>query len=129
MTDQQPSLEQRLTLFAQAVGEDYKTLRADLQTLLSQQQANTNVTALIEQAITALKNELMGGELDAQLDTLKELGDKLKALEADGSVTGAILTKFTEITAKLTTLEAQITALSTPNLVEIYTTAKHQQGA
>lgn len=128
MTDQQPSLEQRLTLFAQAVGEDYKALRADLQTLLSQQQANTNVTALIEQAITALKNELMGGELDAQLDTLKELGDKLKALETDSSVTGAILTKFTEITAKLTVLEAQITALSTPNLVEIYTTAKHQQG-
>lgn len=73
---------------------------------------------------TALKNELMGGELDAQLDTLKELGDKLKEIEGDESIKGAILQKFTEINGKITALEQGQTQLNEVNLVEIYRQAK-----
>lgn len=123
----------RLTQFATAVGADVKALRnQDEQTLtivrnvmaqlelLKTQTRNIPSTQVIDEKITALKNELFGGDVDAALDTFKELGDKLKALESDESIKGAVITKFAEISEELTACKTALQA----DLVEIYERAK-----
>lgn len=124
---------EKLTQFANAVGADVKALRnQDEQTLtivrnvmaqielLKMQTRNIPSTEVIDEKITALKNELFGGDVDAALDTFKELGDKLQALESDESIKGAVLTKFTEISEELTACKTALQA----DLVEIYELAK-----
>lgn len=124
---------EKLIQFANAVGADVKSLKnQDEQTLtivrnvmaqielLKMQTRNIPSTEVIDEKITSLKNELFGGDVDAALDTFKELGDKLKALESDESIKGAVLNKFAEISEELTACK---TALET-DLVEIYELAK-----
>ncbi|MGX2951614.1 hypothetical protein ACWIUA_12080 [Ursidibacter sp. B-7004-1] len=118
---------QKLTAFAQAVGADYKELKgliSQVQSTLAELPQSNAVSTQIQQAITALKNELMGGELDEQLDTLKELVDKLKELQNDDSVAGAVTQKLTELKQKIETVETAINALNTADFVQIYQTAK-----
>lgn len=137
------TLNQTLINFATLVGKDikvFKDLLGDTNNLSTQ--AKTLVLAInelhqsiqqsggatqtdISTAITQLKNELLGGDVSDQLDTLKELGDKLTSLESDESIKAAILNKFTEITQKITALETTIEAFNTTNLVEIYNNAKN----
>lgn len=125
------TLNQQLTAFAQAVGQDYKALKALIEQRQTQNAPSAEVANQIQQAITALKNELMGGELDAQLDTLKELGDALNALQNDEGLTGTIITKFSDISQKLTALEQQVrdqqtqlNELTNSDLATIYQQAK-----
>ncbi|MGX2968818.1 hypothetical protein ACWIVU_00595 [Ursidibacter arcticus] len=118
---------QKLTAFAQAVGTDYKELKGlitQIQTALAELPQSNAVSTQIQQAITALKNELMGGELDEQLDTLKELGNKLKELQNDGTVAGAITQKLSELKQKIEGLETAFNGLIETNFVEIYQQAK-----
>ncbi|MGX2969243.1 hypothetical protein [Ursidibacter sp. B-7004-1] len=118
---------QKLAAFAQAVGTDYKELKdliSQIQSTLAELPQSNAISAQIQQAITALKNELMGGELDEQLDTLKELGDKLKELQNDDSVAGAITQKLTELKQKIEGLETAFNGLIETNFVEIYQQAK-----
>ncbi|MGX2951608.1 hypothetical protein ACWIUA_12050 [Ursidibacter sp. B-7004-1] len=118
---------QKLAAFAQAVGTDYKELKgliSQVQSTLAELAQSNAISTQIQQAITALKNELMGGELDEQLDTLKELGDKLKELQNDDSVAGAVTQKLTELKQKIETVETAINALNTADFVQIYQTAK-----
>lgn len=119
---------QRLSAFAQQVGQDVRVLSAKqtqfaeaLDTLAKAPRlAQTDVDNAVDTAIQALRNELLGGDVSADLDTLRELGEKLQALENDDSVKGALLTKFTE-------LREEMDALVPANLADIYTQAK--QGA
>lgn len=118
------TLNEKLIAFATEVGNDYRELKGLIDALQSRSQSNSQLKREIAQAITNLKNELMGGELDAQLDTLKELGDKLKEIEADDSIKGAILQKFTDINGKTQALEQWQTQLNELNLVQTYQQAK-----
>lgn len=125
---------QKFVAFVQAVGADIKNLNENKvnKTELTEKynQLNEAVQALqrkesgvteqvVTQKISELKNELLGGEgLDETLDTLKELGEKLKELKEDDSISAAITQKLTELNDKI---EAQ--AIS-DDLVQVYTAAK-----
>lgn len=128
---------QKFTAFVQAVGTDIKELQNQKanKTELTEKfdQLNQVVQGLQSRAegvteqvviekITALKNELLGGEgLDETLDTVKELGDKLKEMRDDQTISGAITAKLTELKEQI---DAVKDALRIDDLVQVYNTAK-----
>jgi chromosome segregation ATPase len=85
-------LNKMLTEFAEFLGTENKTL-ADA------------ITAKVDQ----LKQTIMGGEIDEELDTFRELIAEFKKLKtASGNTPEAILTKFTEIEQKITDLTGTV---------------------
>lgn len=84
-----------------------KTEVASLTPGITQEQLNT--------AIAQAKADLIGGAPE-ELDTLKELADKITA--GGGNVDSGIITKLTEIGNR-------VTAIETEDLVAAYTTAKN----
>lgn len=85
-------LNKMLTEFAEFLGTENKTL-ADA------------ITAKVDQ----LKQTMMGGEVDEELDTFRELIAEFKKLKtASGNTPEAILTKFTEIEQKITDLTGTV---------------------
>lgn len=96
--------------FAQAVGADIKEIKASI--------ANKTVGVSEErltQAITQAKTDLIGGAPE-ELDTLKELADKIAA--GGGNVDSGIITKMTELGTRIDTIEQE-------DLVSVYNTAKN----
>lgn len=85
-------LNKMLTEFAEFLGTENKTL-ADA------------ITAKVDQ----LKQTIMGGEVDEELDTFRELIAEFKKLKtASGNTPEAILTKFTEIEQKINDLTGTV---------------------
>ena len=107
---------EKLTQFAQAVGADVKEIKTTLankadkseigQGGITQQQLDT--------AIAGVKTAILGEGVPEDLDTLKEIAEKIKA---GGSSDSAIVSKLTELGQKFTDLESV-------DLVAEYTTAK-----
>ena len=103
--------------FAQAVGADIK----EIKTALAGKAEKGEVTAngitqdQLNTAIAQAKTDLIGGAPE-ELDTLKELADKIAA--GGGNVDSGIITKLTEFGNR-------ITAIETEDLVAAYTTAKN----
>ena len=95
--------------FAQAVGADIKEIKASI----ASKPAGVSEERLT-QAITQAKADLIGGAPE-ELDTLKELADKIAA--GGGNVDSGIITKMTELGGRLDTIEQE-------DLVNIYNTAK-----
>ena len=85
----------KLTAFAQAVGVDIKELKQ----LLNGKVDNATVTQLIEQAKTAVKNEILGEGVSEDLNTLKEIADKIASMS--GSTESAVLQKISELGTRL----------------------------
>ena len=81
----------KLTAFAQAVGVDIKELKQ----LLNGKIDNATVTQLIEQAKTAVKNDILGEGVPENLDTLKEIAEKIAAMSGDTE--GAVVQKLADI--------------------------------
>lgn len=108
---------EKLTKFAQAVGTDIK----DIKTQLANKVDNSEVgqggitQQQLEAAIASVKTAILGEGVPEELDTLKEIAEKIKAGENPDS---AIVSKMTELGQKLTDLE-------TTDFVQIYTTAKN----
>lgn len=96
--------------FAQAVGADIKEIKASIAS-----KATGVSEERLTQAITQAKTDLIGGAPE-ELDTLKELADKIAA--GGGNVDSGIITKLTE-------LGNRITAIETEDLVSVYNTAKN----
>lgn len=95
--------------FAQAVGADIKEIKASIASKA------TGVTEeRLTQAITQVKTDIIGGAPE-QLDTLKEIADKITA--AGGNTDSGIITKMTELGTRLDTIEQE-------DLVSVYNTAK-----
>lgn len=100
-----------------AIGTDVKKINTTLankadksevgQGGITQEQLNT--------AIQGVKTAILGEGVPEELDTLKEIAEKIKAGENPDS---AIVSKMTELGQKLTDLE-------TTDFVQIYTTAKN----
>lgn len=115
---------QKITAVIQAIGADIKALKAqDSQASQALEQAKQELTQAINQA----KNEILGGASDQTLDTIKEIADKLKELEQDDSISGAITQKLTEYKSLIDELSQKVTALesdSLGDLTTIYTQAK-----
>lgn len=108
---------ERMTKFAQAVGTDIKDIKTQLankaeksevgQGGITQEQLNT--------AIQGVKTAILGEGVPEELDTLKEIAEKIKAGENPDS---AIVSKMTELGEKFTTLE-------NTDFVQIYNSAKN----
>lgn len=100
--------------FAQAVGADIKEIKTTLAGKADKGSKGITEERLT-QAITQAKTDLIGGAPE-ELDTLKELADKIAA--GGGNVDSGIITKLTEFGNR-------ITAIETEDLVAAYTTAKN----
>lgn len=101
----------KLTAFAQAVGVDIKELKQ----LLNGKIDNATVTQLIEQAKTAVKNEILGEGVSEDLNTLKEIAEKIASMS--GSTEGAVVQKISDLGTRLDTF-------ANLDLVTVYNTAK-----
>lgn len=107
---------EKLTQFAQAVGADVKEIKTTLankadkselgQGGITQQQLDT--------AIQGVKTAILGEGVPEELDTLKEIAEKI---QAGGSSDGAIVQKLTELGQKFTDLE-------NTNFLQLYNDAK-----
>ena len=103
------TIQQLLTEFATYLGEQDK-----------------NILAQIETKITQLKNDLLGGEVSADLDTFRELAEELRKLKASGSSTPeALKTKLTEFKQSLDGVIEQINALNGIDLKAAYQKGKN----
>lgn len=101
----------KLTAFAQAVGVDIKELKQ----LLNGKIDNATVTQLIEQAKTAVKNDILGEGVSEDLNTLKEIAEKIASMS--GSTESAVLQKISE-------LGRRIDEFANLDLVATYNAAK-----
>ena len=81
----------KLTAFAQAVGVDIKELKQ----LLNGKIDNATVTQLMEQAKTAVKADILGEGVPENLNTLKELAEKIAAMSGDTE--GAVVQKLADL--------------------------------
>lgn len=81
----------KLTAFAQAVGIDIKELKQ----LLNGKIDNATVTQLIEQAKTAVKNDILGEGVSEDLNTLKEIAEKIASMSGDTE--GAVVQKLADL--------------------------------
>ena len=103
------TIQQLLTEFATYLGEQDKDLLAQ-----------------IEAKITKLKNDLLGGEVSADLDTFRELAEELRKLKASGSSAPEALTaKLTEFKSSLDGLIEEINALKAMDLKAAYLRGKN----
>ena len=108
---------EKLTQFAQTVGADIKEIKTTLankaekteigQGGITQQQLDT--------AIQSVKTSILGEGVPEDLDTLKEIAEKIKA---GGSSDSAIVSKLTELGQKFTDLE-------NADFVQVYNNAKN----
>lgn len=103
------TIQQLLTEFAQFLGEQDKAIWAQIET-----------------KITQLKNDLLGGEVSADLDTFRELAEELRKLKASGSSAPEALTsKLTEFKQSLDGVIEQINALKAMDLKASYQRGKN----
>ncbi len=97
--------------FAQALGVDYKALKQLIDTKID----NAMLTQAIEQAKTAVKNDLLGDGVPENLNTLKELAEEIAKLS--GSTEGAVVQKLAD-------LGRRIDEFANLDLVATYNAAK-----
>lgn len=101
----------KLTAFAQAVGVDIKELKQ----LLNGKIDNSTVTQLIEQAKTAVKNDILGEGVSEDLNTLKEIADKIASMSGDTQ---------SAVVQKISDLGTRIDNIANLDLVTVYNQAK-----
>lgn len=107
----------KLQEFATAVGTDIKEIKTTLagKAEKSEVTANGITQDQLNTAIAQAKTDIIGGA-PGELDTLKEIADKISA--NGGNTDGAVISKIAE-------LGNRITAIETEDLVSVYTTAKN----
>lgn len=102
-----------------AVGADIKRIDAALAQKADKSEVTSLPTGITQEqlntAIAQVKTDLIGGAPE-ELDTLKELADKITA--GGGNVDSGIITKLTEFGNR-------ITAIETEDFVTAYNTAKN----
>lgn len=101
----------KLTAFAQALGVDYKALKQLIDTKID----TTTLTQAIEQAKTAVKNDILGDGVPENLNTLKEIAEEIAKMS--GSTEGAVVQKLAD-------LGRRIDEFANLDLVATYNAAK-----
>ena len=101
----------KLTAFAQAVGEDVKGIKQDRDTKAT----TVAMNQAISQAKSEVKAEILGEGTPENLDTLKEIADKITSMGEDAN--GALLGKITEVGGR-------VDQIATVDLVATYNAAK-----
>ena len=97
--------------FAQALGVDYKALKQLIDTKID----NATLMQAIEQAKTAVKNDILGEGVPENLNTLKELAEEIAKMS--GSTEGAVVQKLAD-------LGRRIDEFANLDLVATYNAAK-----
>ena len=103
--------------FAQAVGADIK----EIKTALAGKAEKGEVTAngitqdQLNTAIQGVKTAILGEGVPEELNTLKEIADKISA--AGGNTDSGIISKMTELGTRIDTIEQE-------DLVSVYNAAK-----
>lgn len=109
---------EKLTSFVQAVGSDIKEIKTTLASKADKSElGQAGITQQqLETAIAGVKTAILGDGVPEELDTLKEIADRIA--NGAGSADQAIVSKMTELGQKFTDLE-------NTDFVQIYTTAKN----
>lgn len=107
---------EKLTQFAQAVGADVKEIKTTLATKADKSEIGQGgiTQQQLDTAIAGVKTAILGEGVPEELDTLKEIAEKI---QAGGSSDSAIVQKLTELGQKFTDLE-------NTNFLQIYNDAK-----
>lgn len=107
--------------FAQAVGADIKEIKTALAGKAEKGEVTANgiTQEQLNTAIAQAKTDIIGGA-PGELDTLKEIADKISA--NGGNTDGAVISKIAEVK---TELGDRITAIENEDYVAAYTTAKN----
>lgn len=101
----------KLIAFAQALGADNKAMKQLVDTKID----NDTLMQAIEQAKTAVKNDILGDGVPENLDTLKEVAEKIASLSGDVE---------TAVVQKLADLGRRIDEFANLDLVATYNAAK-----
>ena len=101
----------KLIAFAQAVGADNKTMKQLIDTKID----NATLMQAIEQAKTAVKNDILGEGVPENLDTLKEIAQMIASMSGDTE--GAVVQKLAD-------LGRRIDEFANVDLVATYNAAK-----
>lgn len=78
------------------------------------------IIELVNQAKTEAKSEILGGNVAAELDTIKELADALNGMKTGEDGLNKLIQKISQANESLTTLNQKITALDSVNLKDAY---------
>lgn len=78
------------------------------------------ILELLNQAKADVKNELLGGEVEQSIDTIKELGDMLKNIQTGEDGLNKLIQKITISNQSLELLVGKFTTLDSVNLKEAY---------
>ena len=84
------------------------------------------IIELLNQAKADVKNELLGGQVDASIDTIKELGDMLKNIQTGEDGLNKLVQKITQTNQSLALLVGKFTVLDGINLKEAYNRGYNQ---
>lgn len=79
------------------------------------------ILELVNQAKTDAKSEILGGNVAAELDTIKELADALNGMKTGEDGLNKLIQKISQVNEALTTLNQKFTTLDGVNLKEAYT--------
>lgn len=84
------------------------------------------IIELLTQAKADVKNELLGGQVEASIDTIKELGDMLKNMQTGEDGLNKLIQKVTQTNQSLALLVGKFTVLDGINLKEAYNRGYNQ---
>lgn len=103
--------------FAQAVGADIKEIKTALDGKAEKGEVTANgiTQDQLNTAIQGVKTAILGEGVPEELNTLKEIADKISA--AGGNTDSGIISKMTELGTRIDTIEQE-------DLVSVYTAAK-----
>ena len=108
-------LNQRITTLSGSSAGIDDTSTGDSSTLSAKK-----IIELLKQAKAEVKNELLGGEVDVNIDTIKELGDMLKGIQTGEDGLNKLIQKISQVNEALTTLNQKFTNLDSVNLKDAY---------
>lgn len=78
------------------------------------------ILELVNQAKTDAKSEILGGNVAAELDTIKELADALNGMKTGEDGLNKLIQKISQVNEALTELNQKFTTLDSVNLKEAY---------
>ena len=105
----------KLTAFAQAVGADIKEVKQSVSTKVETSAMTQAISQAVTQAKTEVKAEILGEGTSENLDTLKEIAEKITSMGQDEN--GALLGKITEVGGR-------VDQIANVDLVATYNAAK-----
>lgn len=109
---------ENLTSLVRAIGTDVKEIKATVATKADKSEIGQGgiTQQQLDTAIQGVKTAILGEGVPEELDTLKEIADRIA--NGAGSADQAIVSKMTELGQKITDLE-------NTDFVQIYNTAKN----